>query len=367
MRFTNFWTYRRILFSKGFLAALLQARRNIRDSARNRPLSAGPYLAELDITYRCNGRCLMCERWNDTRGHELQLEEYEHLARDLRAMGTHQISIAGGEPLLRPDVFDIVRSFSERTMSVNLCTNGVLLEHSIDPIIESGATCVTVSLDGASQATHDHIRGMPGSFHQIEAGLHRFLERPPGSRPIVRVRMTFSRENAHEIGAFCRKWEGVADDVLLQPVHYCSEALYNGPIDDALEFDPESVAEQISGTQLEGDGYLQQLIQSMRSRGTFPGQACFASILMARIDPWGTVYPCLEQHRSIGSLRDGGFRTIWHAPRAAEERQRLASERTCSCWFNNTALIGHYGELLSKGPAGLLRSLFGNGNGDRRE
>jgi MoaA/NifB/PqqE/SkfB family radical SAM enzyme len=123
------------------------------------------------------------------------------------------------------------------------------------------------------------------------------------------------------------------------------------------------VAEQISGTQLEGDGYLQQLIQSMRSRGTFPRQACFASILMARIDPWGTVYPCLEQHRAIGSLRESDFRTIWNSPRTARERQRLASERTCSCWFNNTALIGHYGELLSKGPAGMLRALLRNGNG----
>ncbi len=362
MRFTNFWTYRRILFSKGFMAALLQARRNIRDSARNRHLSAGPYLAELDLTYKCNGRCLMCQRWSDPQDNELQLAEYEQLAQTLRSLGTHQVSIAGGEPLLRPDVFQIMQCFSQRKMSVNLCTNGVLLGKNIEAVINSGATCVTVSLDGACAETHDRIRGMPGSFSQIEAALHSFLHRAPASRPIVRVRMTFSEENSREIGAFCRKWEPVADDVLLQPVHQCTEALYHGPSATAFQFDPETVAAQISGTAFENDGYMQQLIGSLRSQGAFPRQECYASILMARIDPWGNVYPCLEQHNRIGSLRESDFRTIWNSRQTAQERDRLARERSCSCWFNNTALIGHYGRLLSRGPAGMLRALLGSGN-----
>ena len=46
----------------------------------------------------------MCQRWNDPRRDELSLEEYIKLAEDLHAMGSHQISISGGEPLLRSDV-----------------------------------------------------------------------------------------------------------------------------------------------------------------------------------------------------------------------------------------------------------------------
>ena len=113
MRFNNFWDYRRILFSKGFASAVWQSRKNVLAYGQGRPLNAGPYMAELDITYRCNCRCQMCQRWQDPRSDELRADEYETLAAELRDLGSHQISIAGGEPLMRDDVFEIIESFSE--------------------------------------------------------------------------------------------------------------------------------------------------------------------------------------------------------------------------------------------------------------
>ena len=138
MRFNNFWCYRRILFSRGFASALWHSRQNLLAYAQGRPLVAGPYMAELDITYRCNSRCHMCQRWNDPRRDELSLAEYQKLARVLHEMGSHQISIAGGEPLLREDVFPIIDCFTGRKMSVNLCTNGLLLSQYVDEICQSG-------------------------------------------------------------------------------------------------------------------------------------------------------------------------------------------------------------------------------------
>ncbi|MGD8656861.1 MAG: radical SAM protein, partial [Desulfobacterales bacterium] len=166
MRFNNFWDYRRILFSKGFASAVWHSRKNVLAYGQGRPLAAGPYMAELDVTYRCNCRCQMCQRWKDPRNDELRAEEYETLAAELHEMGSHQISIAGGEPLMRDDVFDIISSFSGRGMSVNICTNGILLEKYHDQVCSSNATLVTVSLDGASADSHDTIRGAPGSYRQ---------------------------------------------------------------------------------------------------------------------------------------------------------------------------------------------------------
>ncbi len=162
MRFNNMWTYRRILFSRGFASAVWHSRKNLIADEHSRPLTAGPYMAEFDITYQCNCRCRMCQRWKDGRTNELSLDEYQRLARVLHEMGSHQISIAGGEPLLREDVFPIIKSFSGLGMSVNLCTNGLLLEKFDDEICSNGLTCVTVSLDGASAESHDEMRGMPG-------------------------------------------------------------------------------------------------------------------------------------------------------------------------------------------------------------
>ncbi len=303
-------------------------------------------MAELDITYQCNCRCRMCQRWNDPRRNELALDEYRKLAAELHAMGSHQISISGGEPLLRQDVFEIIAGFAGRQMSVNLCTNGLLLRKFSKEIRDSGATCVTVSLDGATAASHDNIRGIAGSYHQIEEGIYHLLQTPRSSRPILRVRMTVSNHNAHEIGPFYEKWHDVADDVLLQPVHHCTDAFYTGLDDTDLKIDPETLASQVVDTPFANDNYIKQLIHSLRTSGSFPHQTCYAGVLMARIDPWGNIYPCLEQHVCLGSVRKNDFRTIWSSESFEKERRRLAHKRACRCWYNNTALIGHYGKLL---------------------
>lgn len=348
MRFNNFWDYRRILFSKGFASAVRQSRKNVLAYGQSRPLVAGPYMAELDITYRCNCRCQMCQRWKDPRSDELRADEYEALAAVLHEMGSHQISIAGGEPLMREDVFDIIESFSGRGMSVNICTNGLLLKKFHEQICNSKATCVTVSLDGATAESHDVIRGAPGSYRQTEDGIRHLLLYARSSRPIVRVRMTVSNQNVNEMRAFYQKWDDVVDDVLFQPVHHCSDAYYTGMDEGSLQLDPEVVADQIAATPLANDGYLTRLIDSLKASGSFPHQQCFAAVLMARIDPWGNVYPCLEQHVSVGSIRNTDFKTLWNSARIHKERRKLASDRACSCWYNNTALIGYYGNWLQK-------------------
>ena len=133
MRFNNFWRYRRILLSKDFAAAVWHARRNAIAEAREKPPPAGPYMAELDVTYRCNCSCRMCQRWLDSRHGELELEAYRKLAADLHALGSHQISIAGGDPLMRPDVFEIITGFSHLGMSVNICTKCLSLSGAAHP------------------------------------------------------------------------------------------------------------------------------------------------------------------------------------------------------------------------------------------
>jgi MoaA/NifB/PqqE/SkfB family radical SAM enzyme len=362
MRFNNFWCYRRILFSKNFAATVLNSRRNVIAYEQGRPPVAGPYMAELDITYRCNCRCEMCQRWQDSRRDELSLEEYRRLAEDFHNLGVHQISVAGGEPLLRPDVFSIIESYAKLGMSVNLCTNGLLLQKYHDEICNSGATCVSVSLDGATAESHDAIRGIPGSYRQIEKGIETLLTKHSSAetRPILRVRMTISNRNAYQIRAFYRKWKQKADDVLLQPVHHCHDSYYTGLDSGTLNLDPRVVAEQIAGTPLEDDGYMKQLVTSLEKNGSFPNQRCYAGVLMTRIDPWGNVYPCLEQHVSVGSLREKTFESIWESHRFNLERQRLASKRQCTCWYNNTAFIGHYGKLLKRTHSQALLSVMRN-------
>lgn len=303
-------------------------------------------MAELDITYRCNCRCRMCTRWQDPRRGELCLDDYAALASCFRRMGVYQISISGGEPLMRDDVFDIIRCFSSRGLSVNLCTNGLLLKQRVEAVCAAGPTSISVSIDGAGAHSHDRIRGVQGAWRRIEAGLRRLLAKPFGKRPVVRVRMTICDLNIREIRAFYRHWHSIADDVLVQPVHRCGDAYYTGLSEAGYRLAPLVLAEQIRGTPLARGGYMRRLIQSLAAGGGYPEQPCYAGVLMVRIDPWGRVYPCLEQHQCVGSVRQTGFEQLWYSEDFNRIRRRLAVERSCTCWYNNTAVIGHYASLL---------------------
>ena len=337
-----------MLLSRGFVRSLWNSRRNLTAVANDRPLAAGPYMAELDVTYRCNLRCQMCQRWRDPRRDEMSLREYQSLSAEFHVLGVHQISIAGGEPLLRKDIFRIIAGFAERGMSVNLCTNGMLLEKYRSQILLSGASCVTVSMDGATASRHDQIRGRAGSWMQIERGIRSLLEQRRKRSPILRVRMSVSNRNAHEMRLFYDRWRGVADDVLFQPVHLCRDAFYCGLPEGELKLDASVIAEQLHGTPMARDPYMQAWVASPSACAGYPAIPCYAGVLMTRIDPWANVYPCLEQHVCVGSVRSGGFLAVWKSKPFHEERRRLASSRNCSCWYNNTALVGHFGAMIRK-------------------
>jgi MoaA/NifB/PqqE/SkfB family radical SAM enzyme len=172
--------------------------------------------------------------------------------------------------------------------------------------------------------------------------------------PILRVRMTLSDTNAGEVRQFHRQWRAVADDVLFQPVHHCEDSYYTGPNGGSLPPDPRVLAEQLRGTPMANDAYMKRLLESLEESGRYPSIPCFAGLLMVRIDPWGRVYPCLEQHVCVGSVRESGFAAVWNSEALRQERRRLASGRPCRCWYNNTAMIGHFGSLLRKAGPGLL-------------
>ncbi|HJX30684.1 MAG TPA: SPASM domain-containing protein, partial [Thermodesulfobacteriota bacterium] len=123
---------------------------------------------------------------------------------------------------------------------------------------------------------------------------------------------------------------------------------------------PDLLEQQIEGTPLQTNGYLRKLIHSLRQTHTYPNERCYAGVLMVRIDPWGNVYPCLEQHVRIGSVREQNFNDLWNCEAFDRERAKTVSEKTCRCWYNNTAMISHYGKILLNTTMPGLKKLSRN-------
>jgi radical SAM protein with 4Fe4S-binding SPASM domain len=151
-----------------------------------------------ELTARCNLKCQHCraEAQADFVAGELTTAELIQVARDIRDAGDPILILTGGEPLVRPDFFEIAAACTKLFTRVALATNGTLIEDDLARrIVATGIQRVSISLDGAQPATHDRFRGLPGSFAAALRGFDT-LKRAGAS---LQVNVTVTRHNEGEL------------------------------------------------------------------------------------------------------------------------------------------------------------------------
>ena len=155
-----------------------------------------------NLIRRCNLTCQHCyaSAANKDFAGELDTAEVFRVMDDLYDSGVRVLILSGGEPLMRPDIFEIAARAKAKGMYTGLSSNGTLIdEHNVGHIASVGFDYIGVSLDGIG-ATHDAFRGLPGSFEQSMRGIR--LCHAHGMK--VGVRFTMTEENAHDLPALLK-------------------------------------------------------------------------------------------------------------------------------------------------------------------
>ncbi len=145
-----------------------------------RPFVPGaPFLVVWDITYACNLRCKHCyANAGEPLTDELSTEEAKRVIDILDRAGVVTIAWSGGEPLVRPDIYELSRYASDKGIYVAMATNGTLIdEKTAERLWESGVRFLQISLDGASPKTHDEFRGVPGAWERTIRGIKNAVRR----------------------------------------------------------------------------------------------------------------------------------------------------------------------------------------------
>ena len=129
-----------------------------------------PLSVQLDLTYRCNERCVHCYLDHDDHG-EMTTAEIKDLLDQMADAGVFFLTISGGEIMMRKDFFEILEHARARTFCIKLKTNGVLIrKKEAERIRALGVESVQISIYSHRAEVHDAITKMPGSFRQsIEA------------------------------------------------------------------------------------------------------------------------------------------------------------------------------------------------------
>jgi len=321
------------------------------------------------ITDKCNLSCRMCgDQWRSVQKMDQQLltlDEVEQVILAARRLKTMIVSITGGEPLLHPEIFQILGFIKKNGIAANMCTNGTLLnEERVRRLADTSLRSISISLDYSTAEVHDQIRGRTGAFTSTVAGIKSLRAALP--ELWININCTITRENFHNM----EKMVLLADDlgcnkISFAPVHtnlqhqMRPEEEFSDLIFAESDL-PELRAEIRKCTRLArrkglrtlSDTFLRYIPRFYEEPGRW--HTCYAGYASCSVSPWGEVSPCVELKSSL-NVRDRDLDVLWASQEFQQLRQKVD---TCTnrCWdttnaeialrFSTTGLLGEQKNIL---------------------
>jgi MoaA/NifB/PqqE/SkfB family radical SAM enzyme len=308
--------------------------------------SGHPLWCAWQVTYRCNFRCRFCHYWHDPLGRaaEPTVADYAAGAAKLARLGTLLVSLAGGEPLLRHDIGDIVRAVGEYHFPF-VTTNGWFVTPAVArELMQADVWGVSVSIDYASPQRHDARRGVAGAWEQAwravellsAARVHKYQR-----VNVIAVLMDDNLDDLEELLAQAARRDAY---FMVQPYSHLktgSKAYVhaNGPVSPHLLDLHRRWRNFLSNPYYLArfDQYLSGGVADCRA-----GRAFF------NIDSTGDIAICVEQRdRPVANLYRDDTPTILHRLRRASRGNACRD-----CWYNCRGEV----ESLYR-PLGFLASL----------
>lgn len=287
-----------------------------------------------NLIRRCNLRCKHCYSIStdvDFPG-ELSTAEVFKVMDDLKRFRVPVLILSGGEPLLRPDIFEVSRRAKSMGFYVGLSTNGTPIdEANIASIAEVGYNYVGISLDGIGP-THDRFRRRDGAFDASLRGIRLCLEN--GIK--VGLRFTLTQDNFHELPAVLDLMdrEG-ADKFYLSHLNYAGRGnkhraddahfgMTRAAMDLLFERAWRSVESGDGKEFVTGNNDADGVYLMMWAAERFPERLDHlraklvqwggnsSGVNVANIDNLGNVHPdTFWWHYNLGNVRDRPFSEIW--------------------------------------------------------
>ncbi len=297
-----------------------------------------------EITPNCNYNCIHCYSKSGPH-HKTNLTTIKRTIDSFSDMGVFFISIGGGEPLLRDDIFEIVRYAEEKEVLVELTTNGSLLTGEvIEKLKDSGLKFVQISIDGKKE-THNRIRGCLAAYYDAvnaariskEAGLN------------TSIAMTVMKENQHEVEdiANLAKSIGINSIRAIRCMPFGNAAKDK----DNLPFPEEwlKVVERLRIISKENPAlsisYDKTFETKKRRIDWLPEEflGCSAGRTVCCITAQGDVFPCtyLKYEKFLmGNINKEKFSDIWHTKNIAFLRELRHLDGRCSSCNNKSLCMG---------------------------
>lgn len=348
----------------------------------NKIIADSPKAVDFQLTYICNLRCEMCGQWGqigifrnnikNIRIREMDTETWKKII-DMAAIWKPRINLWGGEPLLRKDIFKIIRYIKSKDLKCSIVTNGTLIEKFYKEIIDSRIDKLALSVDGPADV-HDKIRRRIGTFNKIYNGmkyLNRLKKDKGYKKPFVEILFTVTKNNYRYI----KDMDNVCNDfgcdrLYLAPLMFITSKDANKYVNEYSKRFGYKPRVQKSWIVAEGTGVnakeLEENINiilkkkcnySIRngecfekvsysewyrdSKGTFGVKQCLTPWSKLNIMPDGKANFCMDfPDYILGDVHKESLQEIWNGERAKKFREEILKNGQlpiCNrcCWLYN--------------------------------
>jgi MoaA/NifB/PqqE/SkfB family radical SAM enzyme len=290
-------------------------------SGERRPLSA--YMA---VTPHCPCHCEHCS-YGARPKRKMSDEQLFAALRQVRDLGACIIGLTGGEPLLRRDLANLIRTVSADTTTLIFTTGHGLTPERARELAEAGTTCIVLGLESADPGEHDRIRKLPGSFEHVRRAAQASLEAGLfTSFSTIGFAERIDSGEVERIYELARQW-GVHEIRVPNPV--ATGGISGRP---GLMLQPQQVRRlydfHIEQNQRRDDGPIVTCFARIESKELF---GCGAGYHHMFVDAAGEVCPCDVMPLSFGNLTEQPLTEIW------DEMAVYFSRPRCACAMNAVA------------------------------
>jgi radical SAM protein with 4Fe4S-binding SPASM domain len=290
-----------------------------------------PLSGSLELTERCNLRCVHCfinqpAGSQEAAARELTLAQAELILDQLADAGCMFLLLTGGEPLLRPDFTEIWRYAKQKGMLVSLFTNGALMTPQIaDFLAEWRPYSIEITLYGATQETYERVTGVAGSHARCKRGIELALER--GLR--LSLKSVVLQANRHELKAMKVFAERLGVSHRFDGMLFPRTDGGQGPL--AQRLSPGDIV----ALDLEYPERQREFDAVYRRLGAVPTRTehvygCGAGFRTFHVDCAGQLSACMMARRPSYDLLQGSFREGWESFLGALRTRKRVLDTPCA-------------------------------------
>lgn len=309
-------------------------------------ITSRPRAATINVTGRCNSKCITCRQWKNDKEYELTTIELVNILKELKKLGFLSIGFGGGEPLLRADLETIIKSAVNLGFGrIAVTSNGLLMtEDRAQCLIESGMTDIGISIEGLRQV-HDYCRGVPGGYEKSMNALNHLVELRNSRYPRLGISMATilmepNLDYIIDLVEMCKMMNIGFSMQLLDTSTYFFESGQN--MDELAVKDHDKLNRLIDSLhrfKKKCPGIIINTHSSLDYAKAYykdPIQKhipCFLGYINLYINPQGDIFPGCYVLGSTGNIRNGRLTDILNSQKYKIQRRRMFEKKCpgCSC------------------------------------